>query len=238
MFSRPTVHSHSFSSDPCALPHRLWSFPRFSGLSLLDYPTAEQTFEIEPFFSRAQFSTPTRTFDSPSLGAALQHHAAQVPDPWVFQGNGGRGVKTWLSEGHVLEINPHWLHFGMFESMDLSMTDTPPGPGQEEPQEWRSTFTVGLSADWHLTRRLALSAGYRFYNNPMPEGITTGAFPNANQHVIAGGLRLVQGRHSLAMIYGLDLLEGGTSAGITSARQEGSLNELAHLVTLSYGFSF
>jgi long-subunit fatty acid transport protein len=156
----------------------------------------------------------------------------------VFKGNGARGVKTWLSPDHVLEINPHWLGFPMFESMDLTMTDRPPGPGQSEPQEWRSAFTVGMSTDWHVSRTWALHAGYRFYDNPIPREIQSGAYPNASQHVLAVGLSLREGSHSLSMIYGADLMDPASGSGISSARHGNNLDPLAHLVSLTYSLSF
>lgn len=209
----------------------------FAGLSLFNPQAGEQNSAARGAFAADQFPVSGPASSRLASGAALQPPVPRVPDPWVFRGNGGRGVKTWLSEGHILEINPHWLGFEMFDSMDLNMTDAPPGPGEMEPQEWRSTFTVGLSTDWQVTRAMAFSAGYRFYNNPMPEDITAGAFPNANQHVLAVGIRVQQGRHSVALVYGLDMLEGAT-AQITSARQNGNVDEMGHLVSFNYGFSF
>ncbi len=191
---------------------------------------------------RSSLTTSPRLVDltraSSNLGVRLRSPEPRVPDPWVFRGNGGKGVKTWLSADHVLEINPHWLNFAMFDSMDLSMTDKPPGPGESEPQEWRSAFTVGLATDWNVTDNVALSAGYRFYENPVPDGIRQGAFPNASQHVVAASISLREGRHSLALIYGLDLMDAASSNGITSARQDGTMNALSHLVSFTYGFSF
>ncbi len=223
--------------DNASWQHRGFRAPLFSGLSLLRPEFQDEGSSPKPALS----ATVPRVMDSAlvrnRLEEALQSPTPRVPPPWSFRGNGGRGVKTWLSEGHILEINPHWLGFEMFDSMDLNMTDAPPGPGEMEPQEWRSTFTVGLSTDWQVTRAMAFSAGYRFYNNPMPEDITAGAFPNANQHVLAVGIRVQQGRHSVALVYGLDMLEGAT-AQITSARQNGNVDEMGHLVSFNYGFSF
>lgn len=170
--------------------------------------------------------------------AALQRPTPPVPDPWVFEGNDVMGVKTWLSEAHALEINPAWLDFAMFDSMNMSMTDEQPGPGQSEPEEWRSAFTVGMATDWKVSATLVLHAGYRFYSNPIPEDIAAGAFPNANQHVIACGVSRVNGPHSVSLIYGMDMLEAPAGGNISSASRGDDIDSLAHLVSLSYAFSF
>ena len=97
-----------------------------------------------------------------------------------------------------------------------SARTTPPngpvGPGESEPQLWRSAFTVGMGAAWELQPGLALQAGYRFYENPMPTGQASGALLNATQHVIAASLGYRQGAHSLALTYGLDLMATPTPA--------------------------
>lgn len=211
----------------------------FVGLSLLNPAPEEAPRGRQEVPARTSSPSKTATeWEAHALQAVLEFPTPRAPAPWVFKGNGARGVKTWLSEAHVLEINPRWLNFAIFDSMDLSMTDKPPGPGQSEPQQWRSTFTVGLSTDWQCTSALALHAGYRFYDNPVPSQVTSAAFPNASQHVMAVGMSLREGRHSLALIYGLDLMEASVSSGISSARQGQNLDPVAHLVSLTYGFKF
>jgi len=223
----------------CEANRLMFQRPLFTGLSMLDRaPQAEaRTSDPDP----ASSPEPAQNPDPGNLSdfrAVLETPLPREHVPWAFVGNGGRGVKTWLSDVHVLEINPLWLNFTCFDSMDLSMTDRPPGPGQREPQEWRSTFTVGLSTDWHLTRATAVHAGYRFYNNPIPDTIPAGAFPNASQHVMAVGLSVRDGRHSLSMIYGLDVLEASGTGEITSVRHGDNIDPLAHLVAMTYRISF
>jgi long-subunit fatty acid transport protein len=122
--------------------------------------------------------------------------------------------------------------------MDLSTSEHPRGPGVSEPQLWRSTFTVGMGTDWQVSQLLTLHAGYRFYDNPVPDGVTAGAFPNANQHVTAVAMRLQEGPHALALIYGLDFLDAASSSGISSARQGENIESLAHLVSFTYNYAF
>ena len=64
------------------------------------------------------------------LRISLESPPPQKPIPLRLEGNGGRGAKTSLSEKHVLELNPRWLDFSHFDSMDLSMTAKPLWPGQ------------------------------------------------------------------------------------------------------------
>jgi hypothetical protein len=157
---------------------------------------------------------------------------------WRFEENGGDGLRTWISPSHALDFNPAWLEFAMFDSMDLDFSDRAPGPGESEPQLWRTTLTLGMGTDWQVSRTLAFHAGYRFYDNPMPDGITAGAFPNASHHVTAVSMSLRDGPHSLALIYGLDFLEPANASGISSARQGENLEPLAHLVSFTYNYSF
>lgn len=239
LLPEPGTAAHAFFINHPGLEDLLEPPSVFIGLSLLN-PAPEEDTVIQrevPAERSGALHTGTE-WKAQVIEAALEFPIPRVPAPWVFKGNGGRGVKTWLSEAHVLEINPRWLNFGMFDSMDLSMTERPPGPGQSEPQEWRSTFTVGLSTDWRFTRAVALHAGYRFYDNPVPSEITSAAFPNASQHVMAVGMSVREGQHSLALIYGLDLMEASVSSGISTARQGQNLDPVAHLVSLTYGFTF
>lgn len=172
------------------------------------------------------------------LAAALQPGAGDLRGLWKFQGNGGNGFKTRVSERHILDFNPTWLDFSMFDSLNLDVTDGPVGPGQSAPQEWRSAISLGLGAEWQVHSKLAFKAGYRFYDNPMPDPAMSGALLNATQHVIAGGVRFRQGAHSLALSYGLQLLEAPGTASISSARYGDDLAPMGHLVSLAYSFAF
>jgi hypothetical protein len=173
-----------------------------------------------------------------ALAAQLESTTPRFEVPWVFQGNGAQGVKTWLSDCHALEINPAWLGFDRFESMALDMIDEAPAPGEPAPQEWRSIFTVGIATDWYVRPNLAFHAGYRFYANPIPADMPQGAYLNADQHVMAVGLSLEEGPHSLSMVYGLDVMDPSSAMGISSARHGTNLPELGHLITFNYAFSF
>ena len=71
----------------------------------------------------------------------------------------------------------------------------------------------------------------------MPQDVTSGAFPNASRHVAAMGMSLREGRHSVSLIYGLDMMDPAAS-GISSARHGDNIDPLAHLVACTYDFSF
>jgi hypothetical protein len=172
------------------------------------------------------------------LATALTTSNSAVRQLWRLEGNGGNGVVTRFSERHAVEINPSWLDFSMFDSMKLDVMNGPIRPGETEPQLWRSAVTVGMGAAWELHRGLALQAGYRFYENPMPADRTSGALLNATQHVLATGLGYRQGAHSLALTYGLDLMDAAEGASISSARYGNNLPSTAHLVSFVYAFSF
>lgn len=230
--------SEVFVCPACSQRLPLSTSPLFTGLSILS-PVAEDNTPTADIASHNDSPVQKdQTSGRATLEASLQSPVLQTRSPWQFEGNGGRGVKTWLSEAHVLEINPQWLNFAMFDSMDLSMTDQPPGPGQSEPQEWRSAFTVGMSTDWQFTQAMTMHAGYRFYDNPVPDNIASGAFPNASQHVVAMGMTLHEGRHSVSLVYGLDMMTPSSSSGISSDRHGDNIDPLAHLVSFSYGFTF
>ncbi len=113
------------------------------------------------------------------VASAWETRMPDLRQPWRFQDNGGTGFKTWVSDHHALDFNPCWLDFSMFDSMQLDVMDGPLGPGESEPPIWRSTITVGMGAEWAFHPGLALQAGYRFYDNPMPAQSTSGAFLNA-----------------------------------------------------------
>jgi len=155
-----------------------------------------------------------------------------------FHGNGGNGVMTWLSDHHAVDINPSWLDFSMFDSMKMDVMNGHMGPGESEPQIWRSAFTVGMGTALEIHPGLAFQAGYRFYDNPMPADRASGALLNATQHVIAASLGYRQGAHSLTLTYGLDLMATDKGASISSARYGDNLASTAHLVSFVYAFAF
>jgi hypothetical protein len=233
---RLSLSSHFREITSLAAEPVFWSEPDLMQWNALDSSAAEST---SPYGR----SLPTQSLEFAGINSTLLQANLESPPPplvapWAFEGNGAQGVKTRLSERYSLEINPAWLAFDMFDSMQLNMMNDWGGPGVRTSQEWRNAFTVGVASDWHLTRSVAVHAGYRYYDNPIPDDVASGAYLNASQHVVAVGMSVREGRHSLSMVYGLDMMDPAASSGISSARYGNALAQLGHLVTMSYGFSF
>jgi long-chain fatty acid transport protein len=148
----------------------------------------------------------------------------------------GYGIQ--LTDNILLESDAEWIQFSRFQTLPVNVGSNPIGyPSANVPENWKDTFTIGISGDWKFLPNWNLRGGYQFYESPVPDETLSPTIPDANQNVFTVGINYVHKRHALELAYGLDLYD---HRNITTAQNpiNGSYSFEVHLLSFSYRYSF
>lgn len=149
----------------------------------------------------------------------------------------GYGIE--LTDKIRLETDVEWLQFSNFKSLPMkSATAQSLGFPTSLAQNWRDTFTVGISGDWKFAPDWVLRAGYQFYQSPVPDSTFSPTIPDADQNVFTLGLGFRHNRHSLEAAYGLDFYNDRNIQNNQNPAFNGTYEMTVHLFSFSYLYSF
>jgi len=149
----------------------------------------------------------------------------------------GYGIE--LTDKIRLETDVEWLQFSNFKSLPLkSAAAQSLGIPAGIAQNWRDTFTVGLSGDWKFAPAWVLRAGYQFYQTPVPDSTFSPTIPDADQNVFTLGLGFHHKRYSVEAAYGLDFYNDRNIRNNQNPAFNGKYNFTVHLFSFSYRYSF
>lgn len=148
----------------------------------------------------------------------------------------GYGIN--LTERLRLEADVEWLQFSRFEDLPLMVANGLPGLPASINEDWRDTWTLGISGDYRLGEHWVVRAGYQFYQSPIPDSTFSPAIPDADQHVLTFGIGYNYKRHFLEAAYGADFYNTRQIADNQNPAFNGTYNFTVHLFSLSYRFVF
>lgn len=78
-----------------------------------------------------------------------------------------------------------WTHWALFNS--LHVTPTNGAPGTVINENWHNTWFAGIGANYQLSERLMLQAGFAFDQSPVTDSNRTSRVPDANHYDIGVG---------------------------------------------------
>jgi len=149
----------------------------------------------------------------------------------------GYGIR--LSESVRVEADFEWLQFSRFKSLDLGLGNNAfLVPSTSIAQNWRDTFTAGISADWHFAEHWVLRGGYQFYQTPVPDSTFSPTIPDADQNVLTVGLGYSVKRHHFEVAYGADFYGARHITNNQNPAFNGNYDITVHLFSFSYRFTF
>jgi long-chain fatty acid transport protein len=176
--------------------------------------------------------TPTASF----LGATPRSDlSTKIGFPAVVAA--GYGIK--LSDTVRVEADFEWIQFSRFKSLDLGVGNNAfLLPSTSIPQNWKDTFTAGVSADWHFAPNWVLRGGYQFYQSPVPDSTFSPTIPDADQNVITVGLGYIYGHHSFEAAYGADFYNSRHITNNQNPALNGNYDITVHLFSVAYRYTF
>jgi long-chain fatty acid transport protein len=150
----------------------------------------------------------------------------------------------------VVEIGAHWEGWSAFETMRVGL-DHPVAGASEDlvARDWDDTWSFNIGGRYAFNDWVALLAGYKFGNTPVPNSTFEPAIPDANTHLWTVGADLQLGAATVSLSYGFQHYTDRTKNNTVGAdlahgvlAEPGAANGLyqseIHLVALSLGWHF
>lgn len=137
-----------------------------------------------------------------------------------------------------VEANVIWTDWHSLDSLRIRSAN-PMFNDSQIPADWRSGFTYRLGAQYELTDRWTVRAGYAYGDNAVPEATFTPIVPDSDYHLMALGVGYGVERWSLDLAYQLIYRENRDIEGSAlSPTIDGEWENTIHTVALSATYRF
>ncbi len=133
-----------------------------------------------------------------------------------------------------LEVNVDWTDWHAVDTATLGL----PGGKTEVPFEWESGFMYQLGVTRTFASGLALSGGYWYGEETVPDARYKPIVPDVALHVVSAGLAWRWGAWDLEAVYQLGLGPTRTVRGSEGGLADGTFTYLSHALSLAAGRKF
>ncbi|MBN2426771.1 MAG: TonB-dependent receptor [Deltaproteobacteria bacterium] len=150
------------------------------------------------------------------------------------------GLAYQVSEPLIVEVGARWEDWSSFDELviklDQSVGLPPPGVSEQATRrEWSDTWSFNVGAQYRVNENLALSAGYLYGDNPVPDSSFDPSIPDSDTHLFTLGADIDVGNATISLGYGFQKQKDrdkdyGDAMGTYSTE--------AHLFALSIGYRF
>ena len=148
------------------------------------------------------------------------------------------GIAYQPTERWVIDVDAEWAGWSSFQRVQLDLATEVPAAGLTDisvPQDWHDTWAYKIGADFQISDRLSLRAGYAFLNTAVPEATLTAANPDAGQHNVSIGLGWREGRWTIDGYYNLGIFK---TRHVTNTNLSGRYETYVHYFGTSVGYKF
>lgn len=133
-----------------------------------------------------------------------------------------------------LEVNVDWTDWHAVDTATLGL----PGGKTEVPFEWESGFMYQFGLTRTFASGLALSGGYWYGEETVPDARYKPIVPDVALHVVSAGLAWRWGAWDLEAVYQLGLGPTRTVRGSEGGLADGTYSYLSHALSLAAGRKF
>lgn len=146
------------------------------------------------------------------------------------------GIAWRPSDKLTLETGMRWEDWASFKQLRINISGQPPAI---YPREWHDTFSVNAGAKYRLNETWAVSAGYLYGWNPVPDNTFEPAIPDSNTHLICAGSEAEFDKLKVALGYGYQLQENRIkTTNSYGPLANGTYSTDLHLLALSLSYRF
>jgi len=142
----------------------------------------------------------------------------------------------------ILELGLRWEDWSSFDELKIERS------GQTlalSPRDWRSTFAFNVGGKYRVNDRYAITAGYLYGKNPVPDSTFDPSIPDSDVHLFCLGGEAQFGNFGLALSYAYQLQEERTKSTNRSGADldpplnaNGEYDSDIHLLALSLRYKF
>ena len=150
----------------------------------------------------------------------------------------------------MVEIGAHWEGWSAFEELRIGLEQPVAGANEDlVARDWDDTWSYSVGGRYALSDQVALLAGYKYGNTPVPDHTFEPAIPDADTHLWTVGADLQFGATTVSLSYGFQHYTDRTKANTVGAdplhgvltepnAANGLYQSEIHLVALSLGYRF
>jgi len=142
----------------------------------------------------------------------------------------------------ILELGLRWEDWSSFDELKIERS------GQTlalSPRDWRSTFAFNVGGKYRVNDRYAITAGYLYGKNPVPDSTFDPSIPDSDVHLFCLGGEAQYGNFGLALSYAYQLQDDRTKSTNRSGADldppfnaNGEYDSDIHLLALSLSYKF
>jgi len=154
-----------------------------------------------------------------------------------------------IGAGYSVELTPDWNVEADVEWITWSRNDAQPIDigannlllplsARVVNNDWRDTFTAGLSTEYRFATDWAVRAGYEFLQSPITDRTFTPILGDTDTHVLSLGLGWRRGRHAFNAAYALNIYKDRNITDNQVPALNGDYSLSSDLISLSYVFTF
>jgi len=104
-------------------------------------------------------------------------------------------------------------------------------------KDWDNAFSFALGADYKWSNSIATQLGYMFDMSPVPRRTMSPELPDADKHIVTGGLGYTAGPFKANVAYQATFFKKVSSAGNNVGAPTGKYDQFIHMVLVSFSYS-
>jgi len=194
--------------------------------------TCRSGFDIE-YDGDTEINSPWTTLPFPLV--AKSDFDARMKFPTIL--TLGYGIS--LSEKLKIGADVEWVQASRNDAMPVDLGRNQPliAPQTEVVNDWEDNWGWGVGCSYELSEKVALRGSYKFMQTPIPDATYAPAYPDNDRHILALGIGLKQGAHSLDLAYALNFIADRDVANSQNA-PAGTYDYASQIAGVSYIFAF
>jgi len=142
------------------------------------------------------------------------------------------------SEELRFEVDVEWLEYSVNDTMPLDVGAYNPLMPREIRNDWKDTWTLGISGEWDYSPEWTFRAGYAFLESPIPDETFTPALPDSDRHVLSIGAGWAKGPHAIDLAYSYSIYEDRDISNNQNPALNGNYEFNSFLAGASYNLKF
>ena len=143
----------------------------------------------------------------------------------------------------ILEIGGVWEGWSSYDELKFNFDNLIAGQNSSIIEKnWDDTYSFNLGIKYIIDPTLALSAGYFYGQNPVPDDTFEPSIPSADRNDFSLGIQKILGKFTIAMSYLYEKYDNrdknnfvGADSGLTA---NGEYESESHMVAMSLTYRF
>ena len=159
---------------------------------------------------------------SPALVSALQGYNSAMRTTITLPDMFSAGIYHQLTPRLALLGSVQWTDWGLFHTLDITPTNG--SPAVVVPENWHTTWYVGVGANYQATDRLLLQTGFAYDKSPVTNFNRTTRVPDANRYDLGLGVQYQATPSTTLQLAYLHLFSPGGNINNSAGATAGTIN--------------